>query len=146
MVLDRDIISLYTDEMIALSEETRAPKRLENPDATASAVSPICGSTVTLDMTFDGDKISAIGYDVESCALGRAVMAILLKTAPGKTAKDITAAGKALEDLLDGRTENIALTGWEKLQIMAPVRDYPARHNAVLLPFATAEKLFRNKS
>ncbi|MDY0009965.1 MAG: hypothetical protein RBS08_09685, partial [Bdellovibrionales bacterium] len=63
-----------------------------------------------------------------------------------KTRADIAAAGQALENMLDGVAGGDALPAdWAALDLLAPVRDYPARHNAVLLPFEAAEKAFTQK-
>ena len=53
-------------------------------------------------------------------------------------------AGEDLEEMLDGKA--VIPTGdWEKLIILAPVKDYKARHNAILLPFEAVEKAFNSK-
>jgi NifU-like protein involved in Fe-S cluster formation len=139
--LDPDIISVYTDEIIALSETTRAPRHLPHPVRAAKAVSPVCGSEVTLELDTDGDIITGIGWEIEACALTRAAVAIVAGAAIGRTRAEVAHAGGLMRAMLAG--EDVRPAGaFEKLGILAPVRDYPARHNALLLPFEAVEKAF----
>jgi len=138
---DDSIISVYTAELIALAEKSDSITRLPNPDASARAVSPVCGSEVTVDFMLQGSKILQVGFASEACALTRAVLAVLYDAAPGKTGDDVLHAGKALKSMLENG--GAAPTGdWEKLGLLQAVRHYPSRHNALLLPFeATARAL-----
>lgn len=138
---DTDILSIYTDRLIALSETTRAPLHLPAPDIKAKAVSPVCGSEVTIELSLDGDKIKSIGYEIEACALTRACVAVLVKALPGKTRAEAEAAGQEMERMLQGGPAPAG--DFSDLEILSPVRDYPSRHNALLLPFAAVEKAFR---
>jgi NifU-like protein involved in Fe-S cluster formation len=139
---DEGIISVYTEELIALSETARAPQRLQNPDASARAISPVCGSAVTIDLNVENGKITAIGFESDSCALTRAVLAVMNTEAIAKTQAEIQAAGTALQCLLAGQESALA-GGFTRLGLLTPVRDYPARHNAILLPFEAVEKAFQ---
>lgn len=137
---DDALLRVYNQELIALSEQTSAPKHLANPDRTAKAVSPICGSEVTIELSLQDNKVSAFGYAVEACALTRAVVAVMTQAIPGKTRADIRRAGEDLRQMLEGAPPP---TGdWAALKILAPVADYKARHNSVLLPFEAVEKAF----
>lgn len=140
MSLDDGIIAVYTEELIALSERTRSARRLEGEHVSAKAVSPVCGSEVTVDLALSGDKIKDIGFLVEACALTRAVMAVMTEAAIGKTRDEVAAAGEAMTAMLAGG--GLPAGDWARLGMLAPVRDYPARHNAILLPFEAAEKAF----
>ena len=57
---DGDIISIYNDEIIILSETTRAPKRLVRADIAARAVSPICGSEVEIELELEDGRRKTI--------------------------------------------------------------------------------------
>ena len=141
---DDRLIAFYNAELIALSAEVMMPKNLPAPEVTAKAVSPICGSEVTVELMTDGDTVTAFGYEVEACALTRSVVAVMQRAILGKSRAEITKAGDALEDMLAGKP--VLPTGdWERLKILEPVKDYKARHNSILLPFEAVEKAFRTK-
>lgn len=134
-------LAFYNKELIALSGQAAAPHRLDRPDYAARAVSPICGSEVEIELKVDNGKIFAVGFDVDACALTRSVVAVMKKAAIGKTREEIKQAGADLEAMLQGK--NTFPSGdWQTLKILAPVKDYTARHNAILLPFEAVEKAF----
>jgi NifU-like protein involved in Fe-S cluster formation len=139
--LDDSIIQIYTEELIALSQEAARIPRVENPDISAKAVSPICGSEVFVEMALSGDKIKTFGFTVEACALTKAVLATLAKAAPGKTRAEVAQAGRAMKAMLEGG-EAVPSGDWKALSLLEKARDYPARHNAILLPFEAVERAF----
>jgi NifU-like protein involved in Fe-S cluster formation len=141
---DDSLVAVYNEELIKLSGQAALPKLIPNPDREAKAVSPICGSEVTVQLKLDGDVITGFGFEVEACALTKSVVAVMAKAIIGKTRHDVAMAGEDLEEMLDGKAV-IPAGDWEKLAILAPVKDYKARHNSILLPFEAVEKAFNSK-
>ncbi len=138
---DEALLRVYNQELVALAEQAAAPRHLAKPDTTAKAVSPICGSEVTVELSLRGGKVAAFGYETEACALTKAVVAIMARVIAGKTRQEIARAGAALREMLDG--SGLPPTGdWADLKILLPVMEYKARHNAILLPFEAVEKAF----
>lgn len=119
--------------------------RLAHPQLTARAVSPICGSDITVDLNVDADgRVTAFGFDVKACALTKSAVSVMASAIIGKTRAEIAAAGQDLENMLDGKLAQ-PQGDWAALDILAPVRDYPARHNSILLPFEAVDKAFAQK-
>lgn len=145
MTLDDDsLVAVYNEELIALSGEAMLPKPLEKFDISAKSVSPICGSEVEVQLSLDGERIKAFGFEVEACALTKSVVAVMAKAIIGKTRADVARAGSELEAMLEGKLV-LPSGDWEKLRILEPVKDYKARHNSILLPFEAVEKAFQDK-
>jgi len=138
--MDNDALELYNRELISLAREGEGAHHLTNPDATATAVSPVCGSVVTIDLNISEGMVAAMGYEAEACSLTKAVIAVLKKVAPGKTRDEIAQGHKALETMLEKGT--LPSGDWAALSVLLPIRDYRARHGAVLLPFVAAERAF----
>lgn len=138
-----DLARFYNKELLSLAAEADFARRLENPDMTAHAVSPICGSVMDVDIKMSGGKVTDFGFEIEACALTKTVVVIMAKAIAGKTRDQIAAAGQEMEKMLsDG---NVFPSGdWAALKILAPVKDYPARHDSLLLPFEAVEKAFRS--
>ncbi len=108
--------------------------RLEAPDATATAHSRLCGSTVTVDIKTDGGVVTDFAHDVKACALGQASSSIMARNIVGATADELRAVREAMRKMLkeggpppDGR--------FADLQFLEPVRDYKARHASTMLTF-----------
>lgn len=144
MLADDALTAVYNRALIDLSSRAAAPKRLADPHLTAHAVSPICGSEVTVDLALEGDRIAAFGFDVEACALTKAVVAVMAGAVIGKTRAEVAAAGAEMAAMLSGK-DIIPAGDWADLKLLAPVKDYTARHNSILLPFEAVEKAFSKK-
>ena len=53
---------IYNTRILELSANIGRPERLADPDATATAHSKLCGSTVTVDLKIDGrPRVGASG-------------------------------------------------------------------------------------
>lgn len=138
------VFAVYNDRLVALAARAETPKRLAAPDLNARAVSPICGSEVEIDLQIKDNRISAFGFEVEACALTKAVVAVMGSAIIGKNRDDIKRAGEELAAMLGGK--DVFPSGdWADLRILEPVRDYKARHNSILLPFEAVEKAFKKR-
>ena len=123
---------LYHPRIFELASDIARVGRLPAPQGTATKVSKICGSEVTVDVALDGDVITDFAIEVEACALGQASSSVLAAHAVGATVAEIAAARDALHAMLK---ENGAPPGgrfWE-LRHLEGVRAYPQRHVSTLL-------------
>jgi NifU-like protein involved in Fe-S cluster formation len=95
-----------------------------------------------LDLELDmNGRIARCGLAVEACALGQAAAALLARGAPGQGADALNGAAHDLAAWLRG--ERDAAPDWPGLSVLAGARAYPARHAAILLPFALAADLLK---
>lgn len=130
---NRDILSLA----VAVAEYLPRPEAAYH----ASARAPLCGSQIILDLDADPEgRVTAIGLHVEACALGQASAALLARHAEGRTLGDLRAARDAIAGWFGGTGE---LPDWPGFDLLAPAKDYPARHGAILLPFDAAIAAFK---
>jgi NifU-like protein involved in Fe-S cluster formation len=145
MLEDPALALVYNRRLLDLAAGAETAQRLAAPQYTARAVSPICGSDITVDLDIGADgRVTAFGFDVKACALTKSAVSVMRAAIIGKTRAEIAAAGQALEDMLDGKEARPA-EDWAPLEILSPVRDYPARHNSILLPFEAVDKAFSQK-
>ncbi len=68
---DSDLVKLYSGRILELAADIPNIGRLPAPDGTARKRSPLCGSTVTVDLMLAGDRIADFRQDVKACALGQ---------------------------------------------------------------------------
>jgi NifU-like protein involved in Fe-S cluster formation len=131
---------LYNREILALAVALADFPRLPAADRSGELRAPLCGSRTLLDLTFDQDgRIDRVGLHVEACALGQAAATLFARSAPGKAACDLATTHTVLAAWLGGTSA--APPDWPGIAVLAPARDYPARHAAILLPFALAATL-----
>lgn len=130
--------ALYNRDILSLAVATA--EHLPNPAARyhASVRAPLCGSRIILDIDTDDDgRVTTIGMHVEACALGQAAATLLARHAPGRGLADIRAGRDAIAAWFAG-VETGDAPDWPGFDLLAPARDYPARHGAILLPFDAA--------
>ena len=127
---------LYSPDILTLAS-TLQNARLTEPDGTARVVSKLCGSELEIDVEMDGERVKDAALRVQACALGQASAAVLERGIVGATLAEVTAARDALHAMLKGQGK--APTGrFESLAMLSGVRDYPARHQSVMLAFEAA--------
>lgn len=141
-----ELKTLYNERILQLAAEIGATQRLDAPQATARITSPICGSRLQGDYVFEDGRLAQYGQRVHACALGQASASLFARLAIGQTVEHIQAAGKAMEQLLVTGAADAIPAGWEELTVMAPVKDYSARHAAVMLPYRAFEKALKERA
>jgi NifU-like protein involved in Fe-S cluster formation len=129
---DDDLIKLYSQRILALAAAIPLTERLEAPQVTARKRSPLCGSTVTVDLNLADGRIAAFGQDVKACALGQASASVLGAHVLGATREEIARTRDALTAMLkSGGTAPAA--PFDALEVLMPARDYRNRHASILL-------------
>jgi NifU-like protein involved in Fe-S cluster formation len=126
--------TIYNRQILEFAGNISRIGRLSDPDATATAHSRLCGSTVTVDLRMDGDVVSDFAHEVSACALGQASSAIMARHVVGATAGELRAVREAMRRML--KENGPPLEGrFAELAVLEPVRDYKARHASTLLTF-----------
>jgi NifU-like protein involved in Fe-S cluster formation len=128
------INEVYNKRILELAANIERLRRLEAPDATATALSRLCGSKVTVDIRMDGDVVSDFGHDVKACALGQASSSLMARHVVGASAAELRALRQQMYAMLK---ENGDPPGgrWAELEVLLPVRDFKPRHASTLLTF-----------
>tara|TARA_R110002126_G_scaffold174729_1_gene323363 strand:- start:1484 stop:1933 length:450 start_codon:yes stop_codon:yes gene_type:complete len=138
---DSDLIKLYSGQILALATDIPHRERLASPGATVKKRAPLCGSTVTVDVSVQDGVISDFGQDVKACALGQASAAVVGGAVIGRTLAEIETARDQLRAMLkdNGPVPDAPFDGFKVLE---PARDYRNRHASILLSIeATAEAM-----
>lgn len=125
---------VYNARILSLAAEIPRLGRLESPHGTATAHSRLCGSTVTVDLSLDGETIVDFAHDVKACALGQASSSIMARHVVGSSVDELRALREAVRAML--KENGPAPDGkWADLAVLEPVRAFKARHASTLLTF-----------
>lgn len=138
---ENDLIKLYSGRILALAAEIPHTDRLDSPQATVKKRSPLCGSTVTVDIVLNNGQIVEFAQDVKACALGQASASVVGANIIGCNRGEVVAARDALKTMLkQGGPAPAAPFG--DLEVLLPARDYKNRHASILLALeATLEAM-----
>ena len=128
------IDDVYNAKILGFAGNIGRLGRLADPDASATAHSKLCGSTVKIDLKMDGDTVTDFAHDVKACALGQASSAIMAEHVVGATSDELRAVRETMRKMLK---ENGAPPQgrFADLKYLEPVRDYKARHASTMLTF-----------
>lgn len=138
---DTDLIKLYSGKILELASDIPHSERLDAPQATVKKRSPLCGSTVTVDVTVEDGRIAAFGQDVKACALGQASASVLGARVIGRTQAEIETARDELKAMLKDEGD-VPTAPFEGYEVLVPARDFKNRHASIMLALeATAEAM-----
>ncbi len=125
---------IYNKRILSFAGSIPRLGRLDAPDATATAHSRLCGSTVTVDLNMNGDVVTDFAHEVKACALGQASSSIMAHHVVGADADMLRGVRETMLKMLkeDGPPPG---GRFEDLKFLEPVRDYKARHASTMLTF-----------
>jgi NifU-like protein involved in Fe-S cluster formation len=128
------IDDVYNAKILGFAGNIARIGRLGHPDATATAHSKLCGSTVTVDLKMEDGLVTDFAHDVKACALGQASSSIMAANVVGASADELRHVRETMQKMLkengpppQGR--------FGDLKYLEPVRDYKARHASTMLNF-----------
>jgi NifU-like protein involved in Fe-S cluster formation len=132
---------IYNRKILELAANIPRLGRLPAPQASASAYSRLCGSSITIDLSLSEGRVSDYAQDVKACALGQAASSVMGQNIIGAAPEELRALRETMRKMLkesgpppQGRFADAG--------VLEPARDYKARHASILLVFdAVAEAL-----
>lgn len=125
---------IYNRRILELAADIPRLGRLADPDASATAHSKLCGSTVTIDLKMADGVVADFAHEVKACALGQASSSIMARNIIGATPAELRALRETMRAML--KEQGAAPEGrWADCAVLEPVRDYKARHASTLLTF-----------
>jgi NifU-like protein involved in Fe-S cluster formation len=136
------IDDLYSAKVLALAANLPRLGRLSAPDASVEKISKLCGSRVLVDVVVEGDAVADYAQEVKACALGQAAASVVGANVIGATLSELEVTRERFRAMLkaggpppEGR--------FADLSMLAPVKDYPARHASTLLAIEAVTEAVR---
>lgn len=130
--VQEDLMKLYSRRILALAASIPHVGRLDDAQGSAMKRSPLCGSTVTVDVRVADGRITGFAQDVKACALGQSSASVLGAHVIGRTRAEIEKGRHQLKAMIreDGPTPEAP---FDELAVLRPARDYKNRHASILL-------------
>jgi nitrogen fixation NifU-like protein len=121
-----EIRDLYRDVILDHNRSPRNFGRLEPADAAAVGHNPLCGDALSLTLRLDGDRLSAMRFNGQGCAISVASASLMSEAVTGKTRAEIDRLFHEVHALLtdDAHQPGVPLG---KLMALGGVREFPAR-------------------
>ena len=126
---------VYNARILELAGNIPRLGRLADPDASATAHSKLCGSTVTIDLKMDGETVTDFAHEVKACALGQASSSIMARHVVGAKADELRTLREGVRKMLKEYGAPPVNGEWADIAVLEPVRDFKARHASTMLTF-----------
>ena len=128
------IDEMYNSRILEFAGNIGRIGRLAAPDATATAHSRLCGSTVTVYLQLKDGVVTDFAHEVRACALGQASSAIMANHIVGCSAEELRQLRATMLSMLKENGPPPA-GRFADLQFLEPVREFRARHASTMLTF-----------
>jgi nitrogen fixation NifU-like protein len=96
-----DLEQMYREVILDHYKNPHGHGLIENADAHAEGMNPLCGDEVTVSVKFagDGETIEQVGFEGRGCAISQAATSMLTDLVKGRTATEVATLPK--EELLE---------------------------------------------
>ena len=135
---------LYREVILDHYRNPRNKGRLEHPQASAQGVNPLCGDEITIEVSFDGDRVSEVAVDSQGCSISQSSASMMTEAIKGKSREEINELVGRFRQMmsldagddpgLDPERPGAVLGDIEALQ---GVRQYPVRIKCASLAWNT---------
>ena len=132
------IDNLYNTSILSLASSIPRLGKLKNPDASATIVSKLCGSKVTVYLNIKNSCVTDFSHEVKACSLGQAASSVMARNIIGSHSDELINLKITMIEMLknDGAPPQ---DKWSDLKFLQPVKDYKGRHASVMLTFDAVE-------
>jgi nitrogen fixation NifU-like protein len=143
---------LYREVILDHYRSPRNKGHLDSPDAVAQGVNPLCGDEITIELGFDGDRVSQVAVEGQGCSISQSSASMMTEAVKGKTRAEIETLTQRFRDMmsLDGEVDvgldperpGAVLGDLEALQ---GVRKYPVRIKCASLGWNVLQEALGHK-
>ncbi|MEE2754725.1 MAG: SUF system NifU family Fe-S cluster assembly protein [Candidatus Latescibacterota bacterium] len=129
-----DTRELYQQILLDHNRSPRNFRTIDTPTSHAEGNNPLCGDTVSIDLTILDEAITDIAFQGAGCAISTASASLMTKIVSGKTRQQALTLFDEFRDLVTGQSE---MDDPGDLAAFGGVRDYPSRIKCATLAWHT---------
>ena len=133
-----DIRQLYQEVILDHNRKPRNFGAILGANRHAEGHNPLCGDHIKLSMNVLEDKIEAIAFEGEGCAICKASASMMTGAVKGKSVQDAEIMVEEFRGMATGTLDpDRADHHLGRLKIFAGVKDLPSRVKCAILPWHT---------
>ena len=129
--------ALYQEVILDHNRKPRNYGALEHVSHHAEGHNPLCGDHISVALDVDGERIDAVAFQGESCAICKASASMMTVAVKGKTRADAETLIQEFRDMATGKLDVAGPHHIGRLTVFAGVRDLPTRVKCAILPWHT---------
>lgn len=139
-----DMKALYQEVIMDHNKKPRNFGKLTPATHHAEGHNPLCGDHINVYMNLDGEKVEAIAFEGEACAVCKSSASMMTVAVKGKSRTDAEALTKEFLDMATGKLDMSQPNNVGRLAVFAGVRDLPTRVKCAILPWHTLHAAFNS--
>jgi len=140
-----DLKELYRDVIIDHNRRPRNFGRLEQPDAHAEGLNPLCVDRLDVYLKLEGDRIRDVRFEGKGCAISVASASLMTEALKGRTRAEAQRYFQEVHDLLT-RADFTPTLELGKLAALSGVREFPVRVKCASLCWHTLNAALASSS
>ncbi len=139
-----DYRALYQEVILEHNKKPRNYGKIEHASHQAVGHNPLCGDHISVALNLDGESISAIAFEGESCAICKASASMMTTAVKGKSRADAEILIQEFLAMATGKLDLDRPNNIGRLAVFAGVCDLPTRVKCAILPWHTLLAAFNS--
>ena len=139
-----DMKALYQEVILDHNKKPRNYGKLSPCTHHAEGHNPLCGDHISLTMNIADDKVEAIGFEGEACAICKSSTSLMTVAVKGKMRVEAEEIARDFLDMTTGKLDINAPNKLGRLTVFSGVRDLPTRVKCAILPWHTLRAAFNS--
>ena len=136
--------SLYQEVILDHNKKPRNYGTIEHASHHSTSHNPLCGDHISVTLNLDGESISAIAFEGESCAICKASASMMTAAVKGKTRADAEILIREFHDMAIGKLDLNGPHHIGKLAVFSGLSELPMRVKCAILPWHTLHAAFNS--
>jgi nitrogen fixation NifU-like protein len=132
-----DTKALYQEVILDHNRKPRNYGAVEGATNKAEGHNPLCGDHLSVTLALEGERIKAIAFQGESCAICKASASMMTAAVKDKLRADAETLIGEFRDMATGKLDPGAPHHLGRLTVFGGVRDLPTRVKCAILPWHT---------
>jgi nitrogen fixation NifU-like protein len=139
-----DMKALYQEVIMDHNKKPRNFGKLPQSTHHAEGHNPLCGDHINVTMNLANDKVEAINFEGEACAVCKSSASMMTVAVKGKTRAEAETLTQDFLAMATGKMDMNAPNNMGRLAVFAGVRDLPTRVKCAILPWHTLHAAFNS--
>lgn len=139
-----DMKALYQEVIMDHNKKPRNFGKLSPFTHHAEGHNPLCGDHINVWLNLGGEKVEAITFEGEACAVCKSSASMMTVAVKGKTRTEAETLTKEFLDMATGKLDMSQPNSVGRLAVFAGVRDLPTRVKCAILPWHTLHAAFNS--
>ena len=139
-----DLRELYQELIFDHYKRPRNRGALEDASHRAEGHNPLCGDRVTVYLKVDAGVVQDVRFEGAGCAIATASASLMTEALKGRTLAEVEALFRDFHGLVTDENAR-ATPDLGKLEVLAGVREFPARVKCATLAWHTLNAALRNR-